>query len=51
MDMNRGIRPPLPRKKASLKKNLNKLRMYNITTLHQIQNPDTLQILSPKEFK
>ena len=37
--------------KQTTKKYLNKLHMYNITALTQIQNLDTHQILSPKEFK
>jgi hypothetical protein len=37
--------------KQTTKKYLNKLHTYNITTLAQIQNPDTHHILSPKEFK
>jgi hypothetical protein len=29
----------------------NKLDMYNITTLNQIQTPTTEHVLSPQEFK
>ena len=37
--------------KQDARRYLNKLHMYNITTLNQIQNLDTQQILSLHKFK
>jgi hypothetical protein len=37
--------------KTNTQKYLDKLYMYGITTIAQIQNPDTMGILTPEEFR